>query len=57
MFAYYESGRIDDAKREAAEIKRFMPQFAIEPLIEHQRFRNAKDKERVAEAMKQSGLS
>jgi hypothetical protein len=55
--ADYKAGRIDDVKREAAEIRRFMPRFSIESLIAHQQYRNMKDNERLVEAMKQSGPS
>jgi len=57
VFAYSEAGRTSDAKREAEEIRRSMPGFSIQNLLKHQRYRNEKDKERFAEALKQAGLS
>lgn len=57
VFTYYEAGRIEDAKRTAAEIRKLMPTLSVQSLIEHQRFRNEKDKAKLVEALKQSGLS
>lgn len=57
VFAYYEAGRTEEARREAAEIKRFMPSLSVESLLKHQRYRNERDKAKLIEALKQSGLA
>jgi TolB-like protein/Tfp pilus assembly protein PilF len=57
VFAYYEAGRVEEAKREASEIKRFMHSLSVESLLKQQRYRNEKDKAKLVEALKQSGLT
>jgi len=57
VFAYYEAGRKEEARREAAEINRFMPSLSVESLLRQQRYRNEKDKAKLVEALTKSGLT
>jgi hypothetical protein len=54
--AYSLSGRDEDARIEAAEVRRIHPKFSLEKFAKKVGYKNQEDKERLIVALRKAGL-
>jgi len=54
---YVERDRMDDARREAAEVLRINPDYSVEGSDNRSPYKNPADRERQAHSLRRAGLS
>jgi adenylate cyclase len=54
---YSMMGRMEDARKQAAEVLRINPKFSLERYVQRMRFKNPVYKERTLEALRNAGLT